>query len=332
MVSELTVILGDFFLSSRPRQAEAPPRLPALELLLARAECTRLDPDWRGWLARLAAPDDALQLAPASVAARAWLGSPPGPDSFWFATPVHYLAGIDSVHLHPDGLLHLAGDEQNALAADFNALFGDSHWHLHALGRRELLLRGPPLQASAGDPGDWAGRDPSGAAPRGPDAGTLLRLGSEIEMWLHEHRINGARQARSQLSVTGLWLWGATAGAGSRAVVPGGLPVLYGMDLHAEGLWRLAGRSAEPLPEEFQALNDAAEARAIVLYTALGAEGLTQRLQRLEQRWITPALAALRARRLRTLRLLAGGRAYRLQLLRLAQLWRGSRPWWEALA
>jgi hypothetical protein len=334
MGSELTVILGDFFLTSRPRQADAPPRLAALELLLARAECTRLPEGWRAWLAQQAASGDAVHVAPASLAARAWLAPPAGAHShsYWFATPVHYLAGIDSVHLHPDGLLQLMPDEQAALAADFNALFGDSHWRLHALGHRELLLCGPRLQASAADPGDWAGRDPSGGAPRGPDAATLLRLGSEIEMWLHEHRINGARQARSQLAVTGLWLWGSTPGAAARAAVRGALPVLHGSDLYAEGLWRLAGRSAEPLPEEFQALPIAADAHAIVLYPALGADGLAQRLAQLERRWIAPALAALRARRLRTLRLLAGERVYRLQRLGLARFWRAGRPWWEALA
>jgi len=335
MVSELTVILGDFFLTSRPRQAEAPPRLLALELLLARAACTRLPLGWRAWLAQQAASDDALHLAPAGVAARAWLAAPPaappGPHSFWFATPVHYLAGIDSVHLHPAGLLELASDEQAALAADFNALFGDSHWHLYALGRRELLLCGPHLDASAADPGNWAGRDPSGGAPRGPDAGALLRLGSEIEMWLHEHRINGPRQARSQLPITGLWLWGATSSAQPRVAARGELPALYGADLYAEGLWRLAGHGAAPLPEEFHALPAAAGARAIVLYPVLAADGLAQ-LQRLEQRWIAPALAALRVGRLRTLRLLAGERLYRLQRLRLAQFWRRGRPWWEALA
>src|SRR6202142_821059 len=284
MVSELTVILGDFFLAKRSRQADALPRMPALELLLARAECTRLPGGWRAWLAQAAAPDNVLHLPPAGVAARAWLDPQPEPDSCWFATPVHYLAGIDSVHLHPAGLLELAPEEQTALAADFNALFGDAHWRLHALGRRELLLRGPRLEASAPDPGEWAGRDPSGGAPRGPDERTLRRLGSEIEMWLHEHRINGQRHARAQLSITGLWLWGATRVAQPRVGAPGAMPALYGADLYAEGLGRLAGRIAEPLPEGFEAVPAGPDARAIVLYPVLGADGLPQLLQRPEQR------------------------------------------------
>jgi hypothetical protein len=333
MVSELTVMLGDFFLPSRARQADTPPRLGALELLLARAERARLPGGWRAWLAREAAPSDIAALSPAGIAARAWLEAPSAPHTCWFATPVHYLAGLSSVHLHPAGLLQLTPDEQHALATDFNALYADTPWRLHALGARELLLRGPPLDASGADPGDWAGRDPSGGAPRGVDANALLRLGSELEMWLHEHPINRQRRARSQLAVTGLWLWGAGpgAGAGTRPRTAAALPALYGADLYAGALWRLAGQTTHALPEDLEAGLARAEAHAVVLYPVLGAEGLTQRLSRLEQRWIAPALRALRTRRLRTLRLIAGEHALRLRRLQLARFWRAPAPWWEAL-
>ncbi len=334
MVPELTVILGDFFLPARARSADALPRLDALELLLARAERVRLPGGWRAWLAGVGAPSGLAQLPLARLAARAWLAPPPGPDCFWLATPVHYLAGIDSVHLHPAGLLALASEEQAALAADFNALFGDAYWRLHALGHRELLLAGPPLDASAADPGQWAGREPSGAAPRGADAATLRRLGSEIEMWLHEHPLNAQRRARGELAVTGLWLWGSEtlAGAEPAAVAsPRPLPPFYGADLYAEGLWRLAGQQARALPAAFDTARAHQDARSVVLYPALGEEGLTQLLQRLEQRWLAPALAALHTGRLGALHLLAGERAFRLSRLRLACFWRARAPWWEAL-
>jgi len=343
MVSELTVILGDFFLPARARQAVEPSRLPALELLLARAQRSGLPGGWRAWLAHLAAPAELAAMPAPRIAAHAWLDAPPASDAFWFATPVHYLAGIDSVHLHPAGLLALADEEQTVLAADFNALYADAPWRLHALGRRELLLRGPRLDASAADPGDWAGRDPSGGAPRGADANTLRRLGSEIEMWLHEHPLNLQRRARSQLAVTGLWLWGvpdqsdaradaADRSAPSAARTRGAVPVLYGADLYAEGLWRLAGLTTHALPDAFDARQVRADAHSVVLFPVLGTEGLTQLMQRLEQRWIAPALAAVRTGRLATLQLIAGQCAYRLRRRSLARFWRARAPWWEAFA
>jgi len=329
------VILGDFFLPARSPQAEALPRIPALELLLARAACTRIPGGWRAWLTAVAAPAGVRDLPPATIAARAWLGPQVAPAGYWLATPVHYLAGIDSVHLHPAGLLRLAGEEQAELAADFNALFGDAGWVLQAYGRRELLLCGPPLDASAVDPGQWAGRDPVGAAAHGVDAKVLRRLGSEIEMWLHEHPLNARRRAHGQLAVTGLWLWGSRSGSAPR---PSGLearpapPVLYGTDLQAEGLWRLGGHMVRALPESFEAARAHQDQHSIVLYPALGAEGLTALLQRLEERWLAPALGALRARRLGSLQLLAGERSFRLRRLWLARFWRERVPWWQALA
>jgi hypothetical protein len=345
MVSELTVILGDFFIPARSPQADPLPRLPALERLLARAERLRLQQGWRGWLAGAYLGEDLAAQSPARVAAHAWLAPRPGPDCFWFATPVHYLAGIDSVHLHPDGLLCLSPSEQELLVSDFNTLFGDAQWQLHALGRRELLLRGPPLDASAPDPGQWAGRDPYQGVATGADARALRRFGSEIEMWLHTHPLNVARRERGQLPVTGLWLWGARgahANAAAHSAAQGAiaaaraaqspLPNLYGADLFAEALWRLAGQAAHDLPEGFQALRASPRSQSIVLYPLLGAEGLTQRMQRLEQRWLAPGQLALRGRRLRSLLLVAGASAYRLRWWQLARAWRASSPWWEALA
>ncbi len=130
---------------------------------------------------------------------------------YWLATPVHCFAGLDSVQLHPAGLLELPPQTQAALAAEFSAVFADTPWRLHATGKRELLLSGVTLAASAEDPAVSIGADLRQGLPRGADAATLRRLGVEIEMWLHEHRINRERQARGELPVSGLWLWGATS-------------------------------------------------------------------------------------------------------------------------
>jgi len=73
-----------------------------------------------------------------------------------------------------------------------------------------------------------------------------------------------------------------------------------------------------------------------VLYPTLGptpgAEGPLQAFEQLEQRWLAPALQALRARRLSSISLLAGLFAYRLTRWYLARFWRPPSPWWEALA
>jgi hypothetical protein len=233
------------------------------------------------------------------------------------------------VHLHPDGLLQLPNSAQQALVADFARVFGQAPWALHALGRRELLLSGPPLAQSAQDPAQFAGRDPAGGLPRGAAAATLRRLGAEIEMWLHEHRINLERERNGELPVSALWLWGALPVHAAATAEPGG-GHLYGEDAYAEALWRLRGKSAAPLPAQFAAMGGPG-GRHVVLYPTLGGT-LGAALQRLEQCWLLPALAALRARQLSAIELLAGTHSYRLRWWQRGRFWRQRPRWWERLA
>ncbi|HEY6452484.1 MAG TPA: hypothetical protein VIX87_07775 [Steroidobacteraceae bacterium] len=354
MAGELILILCDYF----PRADAAAPesaqtRLPALEMILARADHSLMPQGWRSNLGARFATPALTALSPAATAARAWLPAPPAPPpapaapapQHWLATPVHYFAGLDSVHLHPAGLLQLPGTEQSELVTDFRRVFGSSPWVLHALDRRDLLLGGDPLGASADDPAQFLGRDPSEGLPRGEAAATLRRLGVEIEMWLHEHPINLARLRRGELPVTALWLWGASPGTQARADAgrrlwraahpdaPAGSSRLLGQDLYAEALWRLQAARTESLPADFESACHAGAGAGdvLVLYPTLGALGLGDALQRLERNWVAPALAALRAGRLLGLELLAGSSAYRLRRRQLARLWRAPAPWWERL-
>jgi len=337
MASELILILSDFF----PRAQSAPleqalPRLGAVETLLSRSQSSALSEGWRAWLAARYASAELAALTPAAAAALAWL--PPSAAQYWLATPVHYFAGIDSVHLHPAGLLQLTPAEQAELSADFAALYADAPWRLHAVGARELLLAGEPLAASGADPAQFAGSDPGPGLPQGVPAATLRRLGVEIEMWLHGHRINQERHARGELPVTTLWFWGASPRAAPADGAPPGpaprLPLasLYGQDVYAEALWRLWGLEPHALPADFQSLRCPDAGTAIVLWPSLGAEGFTSALQRLEAQWLKPALRALRSGELAGIRLLAAATSYRLRRRHLLQFWRTRAPWWERLS
>jgi hypothetical protein len=334
MASELILILSDFSpLAQSAPDESARPRLPALETLLSKAKRSEMPGGWRAWLAARYASPELASLSIAAIAARAGLG--PSAAHYWLATPLNYFAGLDSVHVHPAGLLPLSDAEQGDLVAEFNALFADTPWRLHAIGARELLLSGEPLNASGADPAAFAGRDPSAGLPQGEEAATLRRLGVEIEMWLHEHRLNQKRQAGGALAVTTLWFWGslphsaASALESARAGSPLLTPRLFGRDVYAESLWRLQGMQPEALPEAFQRETTGTR---IVIWPSLDAEGLTQALQKFEAQWLAPALGALRARRLTSIRLLAADTLYHLRWLDLARVWRAPAPWWELLA
>jgi hypothetical protein len=346
-VAELVFILSDFF-SAVPQDAGAGlPRLPLLETVLARARATALASDWRGWLAaRSASAAARSSLTPAATVAAAWPAATPTaptqaprPGQVWLATPVHYFAGLDSVHLHPAGLLRLDQAEQQRLVDDFAQVFAGSPWELRMLGQRELLLSGPAIEASGADPAYFAGSDPTPGLPHGEGAGTLRRLGAEMEMWLYEHPLNLERAGRRELPVTTFWLWGASpisaATSTAAAVVPAAAApeaLLYGSDTFAEALWRLQGGTVRALPAAFDAALLAPHADSVFLYPLLRPEGLTAAFLTLEQHWLPGALRAVRQRRVSVLRLLIAQRLYSVRWLDLARVWRRRRQWWETLA
>jgi hypothetical protein len=340
MASELILVLRDFSAAGDPPARNSSlPRLPALETLLSRAHRAPLPLGWRDYLRTRFAAAAQLQLAPAAVVAMGREETPAAADTqYWLATPVHCFAGLDSVQLHPAGLLELPPATQSALAAEFNLMFADTPWRLHATGQRELLLSGAALAASAADPAASIGADLRDGLPRGAEAATLRRLGVEIEMWLYEHRINRERQARGELPVSGLWLWGATLPAAPDPAARRPAPQsresvrLCGADAYVEALWRLRGSPIAPLPDGFERMAASTDDLSVVLYPALGAESPLRAVEQLEQRWLAPSLQALRARRLSSLGLLAGSVAYRLTRWQLARFWRPRLPWWEALA
>jgi hypothetical protein len=329
-VTELVFALTNFSAPEPDRVNTQWPRLPLLETLLSRSNDFRLGTDWRGWLAASCAPAELAAFSLAAIAGAAFRGSAtPSPQSTgcWLATPVHLFAGLDSVHLHPSGLLSLTGEEQQILVSDFTRVFADSPWRLQSIGRRELLLVGPQLQADAADPATLLGDDPSAGLPRGAGARALRQLGSEIEMWLHEHAVNRARESRRELPVTGLWLWGAQPPTLPQARSALTRAQLFGEDAYAQSLWRLQGRQGLPLSAALTAIQTvpmSLPSDSVVL--------LTDGLQELEQHWLPGALRALRQRRLSLVRLIVGARSFSVSPMQLLRFWRERRPWWQVLA
>jgi hypothetical protein len=286
----VALVLADSRLAQSAANASAEAaRLPALEYWLARAAALPLQSgDWRHWLAENAAvgPQDLLQDGVSG-------------DRYWLATPVHWVAGLDTVRLHPEGLVSLTAQEQQQLAADFALVFAGSGWQLLATGRRELLICGAALEAMTDDPANWLGRSPRDGMPRGPGAAVLRNFGAEIEMWLHDHPLNRARTATGQLPVNALWLWG--------------------------------GGQMAPVPDRWSAMAIGAAAhgsRLIVLPVGNNA-GLD--LAQIERDWLQPALAAWRSGQVASLTLLAFGGQYSLRPAARWRFWRRARPWRECL-
>ncbi len=272
--------------------AEASRLLPELRRLLDCARGRVDEPDWRAALLRELSPAGGALPAPASVAAMALPPDVPAA-AVWFAQPVHQIAGMSRVHLHPQGVLQLRPEECGQIAAAFNRDLGGAGT-LHALGDGLLLATSDSANAQCDrtsgeeDPLHWCGRELSPEFPRLPPA--LRRLAAETEMWLHELPVNVGRTRRGLLPVTRLWLWGGASCLPRNAVAaaPGWAaagtdPLLHG--LAAMGVChepRAASGLAQWAPGE----------RGVAVLTVPAEEGQAG-LQALDTQWFAPLREAL---------------------------------------
>jgi hypothetical protein len=335
-VSELALLLRDFPGPPSPVEGRRPPRLPALERWLAQGSVAPAESGWRGWLLRvILGVEPGVDGAGAGWAARGLLPEAAG-RYFWFATPVHYLAGLDTVHLHPASLIRLEPEPQRALAADFARDFHGSPWRLHALGFRDLLLEGPdPGPHVTVEVASVVGGDLHAAQPRGDGVRPLRQLAAEVELWLHEHPLNRAREARRELPVSGLWFWGGgraepLPAAAARGARPGGACQLHADDVFSAGVAAAAGLSLQPLPATAVDGRSGGVASTAVVLPAECSAG-AEDLARLERDWFEPLLAGLTEGRWSALTLVQGTRRHTLRRAHRWRRWRRTRPWWDNL-
>lgn len=305
-------------------------RLPALQHLLARGR-----PDAQGWTGI-----DAWLMEKFQVERQLdWPGAPycllgegvsPGDACWVHADPVWLRPDRDRLLLADASQLNLRADEAAALAATINAHFGgELELHTPAAERWYARLETPPGGETM-PLAEVAGR----AIEPGRGAMGWHALMNEMQMLLHEHPVNEAREARGEAPVNGIWLWGAgrlAPVATAYASIATTLPLARGLARHAgigvqappgSGANWLAGLST---PGVHVCIND-----ALTQAVPAGAPVWVEALARLESDWIAPLLAALEEERLGMLTLrLAGARTLAsVEATRqdLRRFWRRAKP------
>lgn len=303
-------------------------RLPALQTLLARGS-RQPCPDEGVEAALCAALGIERQqdwpLAPITLEADGGVAG----DAYWLrADPVHLRVMRDRIVLASSSVLSLAREEAAALAATIAQHFGTDlnpqplhpdRWYLQFQEAPRLTTT--PLSAAVG-------RDIDPLLPQGVDALRFRTQFNELQMLLHEHPVNQARELRGALPVNSLWLWGG----GHRPVPCTATVPLYTRDAEARSL----GAFCHARVKEFPARLDKAllEAEGIVLLDALtnpgqvgDAFGWREALRALEQDWFEPLLGALRSVGPNGLRLLdpVNGKALHLRARDAWKLWRRPR-------
>ncbi|MBU1394884.1 MAG: hypothetical protein KKE84_01915 [Gammaproteobacteria bacterium] len=302
--------------------------LPALQALLARG--TRQPCPGGGVEAALCEALDISRqqdwpLAPITLAADGGVAG----DAYWLrADPVHLRVMRDRIVLAGADALSLSRQEADALAAAIGQHFGPDlsplplhpqRWYLqYSLAPR---LATTPLSVAVG-------RDIDPLLPQGNDAMRFRAELNELQMLLHEHPVNQAREARGDLPVNSLWLWG-----GGRLPVTCATPVpLYAGNAEAQALGAFCNARARALPAHRDAPLFGSDGvmllDTLILAGQVGdAYGWREALRELEQGWFVPLLGTLREIGPRGLQLMdpVSGRALHLHRRDAWKFWRRPR-------
>lgn len=284
---------------------------PALKSLLARAHYTRVPID-------AAAPRSILGMDSNAIAAAPLLAQADGlaaQAGYWLcATPVHLETRHHALVLSDPAQLQISAAESQALAATLTVhLRGDGitlhapqpmRWYMQCATAPEITTR---------DIDDVIGQDIEHGLPQGRDALAWHRRLTELQMLLHAHAVNDAREAAGRLPVNSVWLWG-----GGTLPAPMSLPyaVVCSDDPLTRAIARHAGCRVEAAPTRL-VIDENVQGNYFFSCHTLAplmrggdVRAWSAAVTALERDWFQPLAATLKARRVSSVTLLSRGDEY----------------------
>lgn len=297
--------------------------LPALEALLAHGAANTLPPaTLEETLAGLyGLPADNAPYAALRVAGS---GCDPGDASWMCADPVHLRFARETLVLTDNHELEITNDEAAQLVAALNDSFADiGEFAVASPGEWNLRLKRSP-QVVTHPLAQVLGRNIEPFLPSGADGAEWRRTINEMQMLLHTHPVNEAREAAGRPVINSLWPWGAgSQPAGIEAPYAG----VFADATLARGLARVSGGSWATLPASLpQSSADTVLAVLDQLHypaLALNIEAWRAELKQLETAWFRPLLDALRRGQFSHLRLCLVGDSACIDLRC------GNAGWWK---
>jgi len=253
----------------------------------------------------------------------------------------HYWLRADPVYLHVDsGQLLLADsrtfeisrNESEQLARALNVHFQGADLVFHALHPERWYLQvDKPPQLRTRELGEAAGKNIDEVLPSGPDGIYWHSVSNEIQMVLHDHAVNQAREAAGNPPVNSVWLWG---GGCLPVVAASPYAQVWTNECLAKGLALASGVAASSLPQsahEWLAQSPDAGVHLLVLDGLRAAaqfrngESWLKNISGLEARWFAPLLTALQRGDLEELAVSSGPWSFAVTRQDLWKLWRRGR-------
>lgn len=308
--------------------------LPALTLLLRHARLHQAPgQSFEDWLADAFGMPQAPNTPPAFAALRR-LGEDaamPAPGEWLCADPVQLHFAREHLLLTDATDFDLQPDEAAAFIDALNVFFADEPGLLgfEACAPTRWYLRvDAPVGAAFTPLGEVVGRPVAPSAPKGDEARRWQRIANDIQVLLHNHPLNAAREARGQPRINSVWLWGQGSLPTATTTAPPAASI-FSSNALARGFARAAGGDAAVPPPHLPDALPPGRDTLVVLDTLhraalhLDADAWRAGLLDLETNWFAPLLAALRNRRIASLHLSAPGDTCTAELhLRGRDLWK----------
>lgn len=152
----------------------------------------------------------------------------------------------------------LSGEEIVALNEAFAELLRNDDMHIELTASGQGVLIGAPGEGSSRDePTAYLHAELRELASIEPLPRKILALEAEIQMLLHNHPVNVAREHSGKALVSSLWFWGSGS---SQSLDSMSLPYLFADDATLIGWWRQSAperRWTDSLADLLQSDNDA---------------------------------------------------------------------------
>lgn len=184
-------------------------RIPALEILLAKA--SRDSNGSQSMESSLRAQFGITTPAPLPYAALAVLAGNRWETGrhYAFADPVHLAVDRDRLVMADGMAFNVTEVESEALMQTLNGLFSDDGLHFVALDPRHWIIeRDRAIDVAAVPIHEARGKAVDSLLPSGADQQNWRATQSEIQMLLHDHPVNEARENRGELPINSVWFWG----------------------------------------------------------------------------------------------------------------------------
>lgn len=234
-------------------------------------------------------------------------GGDPG-NAYWMrADPVHLRIHRDQLLLADCAAFGITQQEADQYVSALNRHFAQDGLEFiapHAARWYLRLAQRPEIATNVLS--EVIGTNVNARLPAGKDALRWHTVANEIQMLLHQHPLNAAREAAGRMTVNSVWLWGG----GTRPAVPGRhFSAIWSDEPLACALGANADLPTAPLPTDpghwLRSLDAALPVNAhplIVLGQLAGAAQYgdiarwREEMSTLNRNWFGPLLAALRRR------------------------------------